>query len=857
MGENGGSPRALRKLLTAAVLVPVLMAGALGWQGRTLAVQDAEIAADRSAHVLADHLHALLQIHAFATSRIASRLAPDNPDRPTDADALNRLLARFVAEATELTAITVIGPDGHLVSSSITQPQADTSFADRSYFIALRDGRSALNIGTPVVDRLSNRPILPVARRITGPDGAFLGVVQSAVPLDSLVAFFRKLAGPEGHSITVARSDGLVLLREPEVITGVETMGPTSGFRQTLARSPDGGSYRTVSELDRVARLHVVRPVRDHDAYVSVGIETSAITASWLRNTGPLVGLTLLAGAALAATAWVALRRARRELAAHAELRAEVQRRERVETALRQSQKLEAVGQLTGGIAHDFNNHLQVIGANLQLLRVRLQAAEHLSLVGNALAGVDRAATLATRLLAFARRQPLTPKTVNLGRVVRSMTDLLRRTLGGAIEIETVVTGRLWNTSVDVAQLENAILNLAVNARDAMQGRGKLTIEAGNAELDDAYAARHAEVRAGQYVLIAVSDTGPGMTPDVLERAFEPFFTTKPAGKGTGLGLSMIHGFIKQSGGHVKIYSELDQGTTVKLYLPRERAAAQEDEKPTLSEVRGGTERVLVVEDDPDVRIATVALVQSLGYRTLDAANADAALALLDSGAQVDLLFTDVVMPGTINTRDFARRAQALCPGLRVLFTSGYTANAIVHHGRLDKGVMLLSKPFRREVLAAKLRQVLDQAPLPDVGAAVAPPPGRHSVLVVEDDALVRLTTVEMLKELGHEVMEAVDAAEALKILEAASIDVLVTDVGLPGISGNALATEARRRASKIAIVMATGYAGFSHPGAVTLAKPYNKDRLARAVAGAVTLAQASADRSNETSIPTKHGTSG
>ncbi|MGY0781942.1 response regulator [Azospirillum argentinense] len=507
---------------------------------------------------------------------------------------------------------------------------------------------------------------------------------------------------------------------------------------------------------------------------------------------------------------------------------------EETRAALFQSQKMEAVGQLTGGIAHDFNNHLQIIGANLQLLRARALGDEELSLVDNALAAVDRAATLASRLLAFARRQPLNPTVVNVGRVVQTMTDLLRRTLGESIEIETIVAGGLWDTSADVSQLENAILNLAVNARDAMQGRGKLTIEAGNAELDDAYAARHDEVSAGQYVLVAVSDTGGGIAPDVLERVFEPFFTTKPVDKGTGLGLSMIHGFVKQSGGHVKIYSEVGHGTTVKIYLPRVRAAEQEPPGGT-TDIRGGSERVLVVEDDPDVRAAAVALVRSLGYRTMEAANAEAALNLLDNGARADLLFTDVVMPGTINARDFARRVQEVCPALRVLFTSGYTANAIVHHGRLDEGVSLLSKPFSREALAAKMRHVLD-APAPAMPDAATPPRERLSILVVEDDTLVRLTTLDMLADLGHDALEAGDAAEALEVLGRGPVDVLLTDVGLPGLSGSELADEARRRQPGLAIVMATGYSSFLHPGAVTLPKPYSREGLVRALAEAVGL---------------------
>ncbi|HYD65381.1 response regulator [Azospirillum sp.] len=845
MKELGGTPRALKRLLIAAVVAPAVLACALGWQGYAQAQHEAEAVADRSARVLADHLRALLQIHVFATSRAASRLTAGSPDRPPTPDALNAMLVRFVSDSPELSALTVIDPDGRPIASSVDRVQPDLSFADRAYFKALRDGGPPTLIARPVTDRVTGVTILPFARRIQGADGAFGGIVLSALPVAPLVDFFRTLGESGGRSVTVARGDGTVLLREPETTTGVAAMERDSGFMRTVAASPRGGTYRTTSVLDGVERLHVVRPVGGHDVYVSAGIETSAILVTWLRNTGPLVGLTLLAGLALAVTAGVALRRARGELAAYAELRAEVQRREVAEFALRQSQKLEAVGQLTGGIAHDFNNHLQVIGANLQLLRGRALDGDALSLVGNALAGVDRAATLAARLLAFARRQPLSPTVVNLGRVVQTMTDLLRRTLGESIEIETIVAGGLWNTSVDLSQLENAILNLAVNARDAMQGRGKLTIEAGNAELDEAYAARHAEVTAGQYVLVAVSDTGAGMPPDVLERVFEPFFTTKPAGEGTGLGLSMIHGFVKQSGGHVKIYSEVGQGTTVKIYLPRVKATEQEQHART-AEVRGGTERVLVVEDDPDVRAAAVALVRSLGYRTIEATNAESALNLLESGARADLLFTDVVMPGSINTRDFARRAQEVCPDLRVLFTSGYTANAIVHHGRLDEGVSLLSKPYSREALATKLRHVLDAPAQADPGAVAPAPPARLSVLVVEDDALIRLTTLEMLDDLGHHTLEAADAEEALAALAGRAVagqtvDVLLTDVGLPGMSGSDLADEARRRKPGIAVVMATGYAGFSHPGAATLPKPYSREGLQRALAEAISLTRETA----------------
>jgi PAS domain S-box-containing protein len=381
---------------------------------------------------------------------------------------------------------------------------------------------------------------------------------------------------------------------------------------------------------------------------------------------------------------------------------------ERTQRALQQAQKLETIGKLTGGVAHDFNNLLQVIGGNLQLLAYEFPDNERAKQrLANAVAGVQRGAKLANQLLAFGRRQPLAPSVVNMSRFLRGFDDMLQRSLGEAIEIETIVAGGLWNTMVDRAQLENALLNLAINARDAMNGVGKLTIEIGNAYLDDAYARTRPEVTPGQYVMLAVTDTGGGMTEEVMAQAIEPFFSTKPEGHGTGLGLSMVYGFVKQSGGHFALYSELGHGTTAKLYLPR--SLEKEDLPAELlpGDATGGTETILVAEDDAEVCATVVDMLRGLGYRVLKAMDGESAFAIVQSGVKIDLLFTDVVMPGTLRSRDLARKAQEHIPDMAVLFTSGYTQNAIVHGGRLDKGVELITKPYTREELARKIRHVL------------------------------------------------------------------------------------------------------------------------------------------------------
>jgi signal transduction histidine kinase/CheY-like chemotaxis protein len=393
----------------------------------------------------------------------------------------------------------------------------------------------------------------------------------------------------------------------------------------------------------------------------------------------------------------------------------EMRKRAETEGQLHQVQKMDAIGHLTGGLAHDFNNMLAIILGNLDLARRRLAKGETGidKFLNNSLEGARRAATLTQRLLAFARRAPLAPQPVEANKLVAGMSDLLHRSLGEMVQIETVLAAGLWRTNADPNQLESAIVNLAVNARDAMPDGGKLTIETGNAYLDEQYAVQHAGVTAGQYMLLAVTDTGTGMTTEVQQKAFDPFFTTKATGIGTGLGLSQVYGFVKQSGGHVKIYSEAGQGTTIKIYLPRyfgtDVAAGEMAERAALP-VGDGSTTVLVVEDEAGVRRYSADALRELGYRVLEAENPGAALQLIDAESDITLLFTDVVMPD-MNGRRLLEAAIARRPDLKVLFTTGYTRNAIVHNGMLDPGVNLLSKPFTLDQLARKVADVLKGSP--------------------------------------------------------------------------------------------------------------------------------------------------
>jgi signal transduction histidine kinase/DNA-binding response OmpR family regulator len=515
---------------------------------------------------------------------------------------------------------------------------------------------------------------------------------------------------------------------------------------------------------------------------------------------------------------------------------ADISRRVQAEAIARQAQKMEMVGQMTGGIAHDFNNLLQVVSANIELAATRIgrsggdpSALERLDAASTAVA---RGAQLTRHMLAFARRQPLAPEAVDPARLLLSLEDMLRRTLGEAVELKVAIGPSLWAMRADPTQMESALLNLTLNARDAMTrsdgvASGRMTLEVSNAVLDEAYAGSHDEVEPGDYVMFAVTDNGIGMTREQLGRATEPFYTTKPEGKGTGLGLPMVFGFAKQSGGHFQLYSEPGHGTTARIYIPRTSSQVEPAPKVKLPPQEAQGELVLVVEDDVFVRRVAAAALDSLGYEVHEAGNADEAVALLRMGLRPAVLFTDVVMPGTISSRDLATQAQRMVPGLAVLFTSGYTQEAMVHNGHIAPGINLLSKPWRTEELGQALRAALDSARRKRL------PPTRRRVLLVEDEALVRMTTADALDDLGFEVIEAATATAALERLEPAP-DLLFTDLGLPDMDGYELIARVRKRFPDMPIVIASGRMGEPGSDAIYLLKPYDGQDLRRAVGTAL-----------------------
>jgi len=690
--------------LGGAVAIPGVLFAILAWTSWQNLQATVEERLIRSLDIQQQEASKAFELIDLAMSTAGDMVAGGSAESiAADATRLHAAFEKLANSIAVVQSIWIYGADGRTLVSSWVDPPPPQSFADRDFFQAHIAGDIGTFYGQVYNSSLNAEPFFTVSRRLTH-EGRFAGVLELSVLPSSFFKFYASLASARALQFALVREDGQILVRYPAPGPGAPVrLPPTFRFHGVITANAEGGLFSDVSPIDGVERRYAARRLGATPLFLLTAVESPAVRREWLSALASHLVFGVPATALLFLTILLVMQRTRR-------LYTEIDRRAIAEHSLRQSQKLEAVGQLTGGVAHDFNNLLTIILGNLEGLKRQLADADPkvLRRLDNATHGAERAATLTKRLLAFARQQPLNPVPVDVNRLMNGLADFLRRGVGEHIALEVVGSGGLWLVEIDAAELESALLNLAVNARDAMPDGGKITIEAGNAYLDEAYCREHPDLRAGQYVMVSVTDSGTGMSREVAERAFEPFYTTKPSGQGTGLGLSQVYGFVRQSGGHVKIYSEPGEGTSVKLYLPRFYGDAPEL-APVPPEVlrsdRG--ERVLVVEDDADVRAYVAETLSGLGYRVLEAGNGERALALLGEQTGVDLLLTDVIMPG-MNGRQLADEARRRRAGLKVLFMTGYSRNAIVHHGRLDPDVDLIQKPLSTEQIAQAVRRVLD-----------------------------------------------------------------------------------------------------------------------------------------------------
>ena len=694
--------RLLKTMLAASIVIPLALFSYASWINYRDTIAHADEQLTASLNILSEHASKVLQSVDLATTSVDA-IVGDLSDAQIEArqEALHSQLSKLEKALATVAAIFIADRNGRALASSAIFPlPPDTSVADRDYFQAQADRNAGTYVGAVLQSRATKERFFGVSRRRPADDGQFTGIIMISVMPKVFTEFYKQLAGDTSASFSLARRDGAILARYPAPPGDVTHYGPDSEFVRSIGSQPERGMLTTTS-IDGTQRRIAYRKLGNSDLYVSDGLQTDEIYSRWIR----LMASHLIFG--IPATLFLfglVLLTIRRTQAFYAE----AERRELAEQALRQSQKMEAVGQLTGGVAHDFNNLLTIIIGNLGIAKRGVVESRAERALNNALVGAERAAQLTQRLLAFSRRQPLNPRVLDVNKLIVSISDLLVRTLGENIELESIGAAGLWKVEADASELESTLLNLALNARDAMPEGGKLTIETSNAYLDEGYCQQHAGVAPGQYILIAVTDNGGGMSAETIDRAFEPFFTTKEAGKGTGLGLSQVYGFMKQSEGHVKIYSESGEGTTIKLYLPRRdgNEAAHSADEPVGSE-RGRAETILIVEDDDGVRQYASEILRDLNYQIIEAKDSATALRLLDADKKFDLLLTDVVLPGK-NGRELATEVERRRPGTKVIFMTGYSRNAIVHHGRLDPGTALIQKPLIERVLAQKIRQILD-----------------------------------------------------------------------------------------------------------------------------------------------------
>jgi signal transduction histidine kinase/CheY-like chemotaxis protein len=732
-------------LTLLATLLPALLVLARFLHDRERAIEadttTLALFAQRRADTIAEKIQGTAQLH-FGLAR-AQDLFTDNRA------ACSAFLSEVREAYPQYTGILTIKPDGRLFCDSLRSGR-ELDLRDRAYFKAALQAQNKVVL-EPVFGRLTGSAVLQIAYPVRSAQGELQFVLLASLNLQRL---FEVDAPPvPGANLLMLDRKGTVLARSQ---AGADNEGPVGSSIAGTALHNFASAHRKAATAEitgpsgeaGVWALADSSTIEETGLRLLAGSPKSALLAAANQRFGQDMALLAAFALLIFGVVWffaeISLRKqiarithmaqrlaqgdlsaqiapplARGELGelmstlnqAAASLARQHEDISKLNARLQQSQRLEAVGQLTGGVAHDFNNLLTVVMGNAELLVEQSDnRPEQRMLAEMIVQAAQRGAALTQQLLAFARKQALSPKALDVNQLIAGMDSMLRRSLGEHIEIELIRAAGLWPAMVDQGQLENALLNLCLNARDAMLGGGRLTIETANTVLDQAYADSRLDVKPGQYVMLAVSDTGGGIAPEHLEQVFQPFFTTKEKGKGTGLGLAMVYGFVKQSAGHVNIYSELGHGTVVKLYLPRALGASVTSPEPVdhLMPV-GGQETILVVEDDDMVRRYACQQLRSMGYRVIEVDNGSSALALIEQRPDVDLLFTDVVMPGGMNGRALADAARQLRPTLRVLYTSGYTENAIVHHGRLDPGVQLLAKPYRLVDLSRAIRSALAQ----------------------------------------------------------------------------------------------------------------------------------------------------
>lgn len=598
--------------------------------------------------------------------------------------------------------VGIINEQGKLAFASAAVSDTSVDLSDRPHFrFHLLNQGDELYISKPVLLRSAYRLAIQFSRPLPRKDGEFNGVIVASVSPEYFYRFHENIDLGKGSSITLARTNGDLITRSPRPGQAVDTTiedAPWVG-----AASGESGYFQAYSEVDNVERLYAWQALEEYDLAVTMGQSVETILNPYYQQRRTYLLWGSVATLFLLLLAYGVGRYQLQRAKANAAM-------QQMEEALQRSQKLEAIGKLTGGVAHDFNNLLQILGGNVELLRMTVgkdkQIEPHLNSMSDA---IERGSKLTTQLLTFARRQPLHPVSVNIEKLVRNLDSLIQRLVGDGIEVRINAAKDTGNVKVDPALLESVILNLAANARDAMDGKGLLSIDLRNESVDEHHATAYPGISTGEYVLLAVKDTGSGMPQEVLERVFEPFFTTKAEGKGTGLGLAMAYGFVKESGGHIQIDSKVGSGTTIGMFLPRSFEAQKEVSSAPAKEMHGGAETVLIAEDNAEVRRMLELMLEHLGYRVLKAANAKEALEILKKGEAIDLLFTDVVMPGGMDGLELARKANIIRPDMAILVASGsHDTHESLRELQSEIGdIRFISKPYGMQEVSAAFHELL------------------------------------------------------------------------------------------------------------------------------------------------------